>query len=345
MAFKATSILKLSKQSIQTLSKHLPKQYANVNTQRPRSYWEYENIEIDWNLPYDYEVKQKIGRGKYSDVFEGLNTKNNCKCCIKMLKPVKKKKINREIKILQNLSGGTNIIQLYDTIRDPISNTPSLVFEYIECTDWKLLHETLTEHEWRYYFYQLLLAIEYCHCNGIMHRDIKPHNVIINKDTKSVKLIDFGLAEFYHPNKEYNVRVASRYYKAPELLTQNKLYDYSLDLWSFGCMLSGVVFQKEPFFKGIDNSDQLVKIAKVLGTDLLFEYLKKYNCKLDPSIDISLGRTATKPWNKFINDSNKKYSYNSDAIDLIDQCLQYDPRQRITAHEALQHDYFKGIYS
>merc|ERR1712154_49977 len=112
---------------------------------------------------------------------------------------------------------------------------------------------------------------------------------------------------------------------------------------SFGFMLSGVIFQREPFFKGMDNNDQLVKIAKVLGTDSLFEYLKKYNLKLDPSIDASLGRTAKKPWKKFIDDSNKKYSYNSDAIDLIDKCLQYDLENRITANEALKHDYFEGI--
>ena len=344
MALNASNLLKLSKHSIQTLAtKQLPKQYANVNTQRPRSYWDYENFEIEWNLPYDYEVKQKVGRGKYSDVFEGLNTKNNTKCCIKMLKPVKSKKINREIKILQNLSGGTNIIQLYDTIRDPISKTPSLIFEYMQASDWKLLNETLSEREWKYYFYQLLLAIDYCHSQGIMHRDVKPHNVIIDNEQRCIKLIDFGLAEFYHPNKEYNVKVASRYYKAPELLTKNKAYDYSLDMWSFGCMIAGVIFQREPFFKGVDNNDQLIKIVKVLGTDSLFDYLKKYGLKLDPSIDISLGRTAKKPWNKFIDDSNKKYSYNSDAIDLIDKCLQYDMENRITAQEALNHDFFKGI--
>merc|ERR1712087_1092365 len=103
------------------------------------------------------------------------------------------------------------------------------------------------------------------------------------KPVKGKKIM--GLAEFYHASQEYNVKVASRYYKAPELLTKNKLYHYSLDMWSFGCMLAGVVFQREPFFKGADNNDQLVKIAKVLGTDRLFEYLEKNDLKLDASID------------------------------------------------------------
>jgi casein kinase II subunit alpha len=100
-----------------------------------------------------------------------------------------------------------------------------------------------------------------------------------------LRLIDWGLAEFYHPGTEYNVRVASRYFKGPELLVDFQEYDYSLDMWSLGCMFASMVsgacrrvcagsdqqiFRKEPFFHGHDNSDQLVKITKVLGTDELF---------------------------------------------------------------------------
>src|ERR1700760_1339595 len=78
---------------------------------------------------------------------------------------------------------------------------------------------------------------------------------------QQLRLIDWGLAEFYHPGQEYNVRVASRYFKGPELLIDLQTYDYSLDIWSLGCMFAGMIFQKEPFFQGKDNYDQLVKIA------------------------------------------------------------------------------------
>jgi len=74
-----------------------------------------------------------------------------------------------------------------------------------------------------------------------MHRDVKPHNIMIDHEKRVVRLIDWGLAEFYHPGTEYNVRVASRYFKGPELLVDFQYYDYSLDLWSLGCMFASMV--------------------------------------------------------------------------------------------------------
>ena len=208
---------------------------------------------------------KKIGRGKYSEVFSGMNVApgQNTKCVIKILKPVKKKKIKREIKILQNLRGGVNIVQLLDCVFDAGSKTPALIFEHIDHTDFKVLYPTLNHFDISYYIFELLKALDFCHSNGIMHRDVKPHNVIIDHERRQLRLIDWGLAEFYHAGQEYNVRVASRYFKGPELLVDFQEYDYSLDMWSLGCMFAGMIFMREPFFHGHDNNDQLVKIAKV----------------------------------------------------------------------------------
>lgn len=161
----------------------------------------------------DYEVVRKVGRGKYSEVFEGVHTPSGSPCVIKILKPVKKKKIKREIKILQTLCGGPNVITLLDCVRDPASKTPSLVFEHVAAADFKVLYPTLSDADVRYYMYQLLKALDFCHSRGVMHRDVKPHNVMIDPVKRELRLIDWGLAEFYHPGKEYNVRVASRYFK------------------------------------------------------------------------------------------------------------------------------------
>jgi len=316
--------------------------YTDVNTQRPREYWDYEALQLNWGDQEDYEVIRKIGRGKYSEVFEGMNVMNNTRCVVKILKPVKKKKIKREIKILQNLCGGKNIIQLLDVVRDPQSKTPSLIFEHVNNVDFKVLYPTLTDFDVRYYLFELLQALDFCHSNGIMHRDVKPHNVMIDHEKRQLRLIDWGLAEFYHPEREYNVRVASRYFKGPELLVDFQEYDYALDLWSLGCMFAGMIFRKEPFFHGHDNYDQLVKIAKVLGTDELFAYLDRYDLELDQQFDGLIGRHAAKPWTKFVTADNA-HLCSSDALSFVGSLLKYDHQERLTAEEAMAHAYFAPV--
>jgi casein kinase II subunit alpha len=140
--------------------------YAEVNSHKPREYWDYESYMVAWANQDDYQLVRKLGRGKYSEVFEAINIKNNEKCVVKILKPVKKKKIKREIKILENLRGGTNIISLLAVVKDPVSRTPALIFEHVNNTDFKQLYQTLTDYDIRYYLYELLKALDYCHSMG-----------------------------------------------------------------------------------------------------------------------------------------------------------------------------------
>ncbi|KAH9755740.1 casein kinase ii subunit alpha [Citrus sinensis] len=268
--------------------------YADVNVHRPRDYWDYESLTVQWGDQEDYEVVRKVGRGKYSE-------------------------IKREIKILQNLCGGPNIVKLLDIVRDQHSKTPSLIFEHVNSTDFKVLYPTLTANEIRYYIYELLKALDYCHSQGIMHRDVKPHNVMIDHEQQKLRLIDWGLAEFYHPGKEYNVRVASRYFKGPELLVDLQDYDYSLDMWSLGCMFAGMV----------------------LGTDELNAYLEKYHLELDPQLEALVGRHSRKPWSRFINSDNQ-HLVSPEAIDFLDKLLRYDHQDRLTAREAMRSELSKS---
>ncbi len=317
--------------------------YADVNEHKPKSYWDYENLSISWGTQKSYEVTRKVGRGKYSEVFEGCEMGTGNKIIIKALKPIKKKKIKKEIKILQDLAGGPQIVELLDVVRDPISKTPALIFEYVNNMDFKVLYPQLTDMEVRFYMYKLLEAINYAHSMGIMHRDIKPHNVMIDRAHKKLRLIDWGLAEFYHPGMDYNVRVASRYFKGPELLVDYRFYDYSLDIWSFGATFASIIFKKEPFFYGKSNTDQLVQIARVLGTDDLYKYLDKYGLKLGQQY-ADLGHYIRRPWKRFVNDGNKNL-VSDEAIDLIDKILRYDHQTRLTAKECMMHAYFDPIRS
>ncbi|RXM34901.1 Casein kinase II subunit alpha [Acipenser ruthenus] len=336
--------------------------YTDVNTHRPREYWDYESHVVEWGNQDDYQLVRKLGRGKYSEVFEAINITNNEKVVVKILKPVKKKKIKREIKILENLRGGPNIINLLDIVKDPVQ-----------------LYQTLTDYDIRFYMYEILKALDYCHSMGIMHRDVKPHNVMIDHEHRKLRLIDWGLAEFYHPGQDYNVRVASRYFKGPELLVDYQLrlidwglaefyhpgqdynvrvasryfkgpellvdyqmYDYSLDMWSLGCMLASMIFRKEPFFHGHDNYDQLVRIAKVLGTEDLYDYIDKYNIELEPRFNDILGRHSRKRWERFVHSENQ-HLISPEALDFLDKLLRYDHQARLTAREAMDHPYYYPI--
>lgn len=312
--------------------------YTDVNTENARDYWDYENYVVNWKPQDEYQLFKKIGRGKYSEVFLAVRVTTEEKCVIKILKPVRSKKILREIKILENLKGGPNIITLQDYVQDPVTLTPSLVFEYFDNVDYKELLPNLTDTDIRHYLFEILKGLDYCHSKGIIHRDVKPQNILFDPVKRKVKLIDWGLAEFYHAGVEYNVRVASRYFKGPELLVDFEMYDYSLDMWSYGCIVASMIFKKEPFFHGYDNQDQLIRIIKVLGSESFYAYVKKYSIQLEDCFRDATVKYKRKNWDKFRNSSNKHLITNH-ALDFLDKLLKFDHQERLTAKEAMEHPY------
>jgi casein kinase II subunit alpha len=176
-------------------------EYRNICLSRPPEYSFYGQLEISWGNMQDYQCHHKLGRGKYSEVYQGANANNEEKCVIKILKPVKIEKIYREIKILETLYGGPNIIKLYDILKETVSKTPCFVYEYMpNIIETKKLIPSLSDHDNRLYLYKLLMALDYCHSQGIMHRDVKPLNIVINNQSKQLRLIDWGLADYYKPD-------------------------------------------------------------------------------------------------------------------------------------------------
>lgn len=257
----------------------------------------------------------------------------------------------------------------------------------------------LTEYEIKYYLCHLLVALDALHSRGIMHRDIKPRNVLINRfwpppssvtivsdssarnesivsngSTKDreygavthppLMLIDLGLADFYLPNQRYNVRVASRHYKSPELLIGYEYYDYGIDMWGVGCVLGGLLLRREPFFRGKDNIDQLGKIVAVLGCHDLLEYCDKNGIQLSSELEDVVHKYTMKSnfsgkrksWLTLMGISKNVSKGNSnthdrqnlaipsnEGISLLDSLLVYDHEERLTAREAIAHPFFDEI--
>ncbi|KAJ7801408.1 kinase-like domain-containing protein [Mycena leptocephala] len=285
--------------------------YADANETRGKAWYEYNKFRIEWSSPDRYEIVRRVGGGKYSEVFEG-STRSTASAGTKS---------SGRSRSLRNLAGAPNCIALLDVVRDPSRLYHSLITEYVENTDWNQLYTRLTDADIRHYMFQLLTALDF---------------------RRELRLIDWGLAEFYHPGVEYHVRVGSRHYKPPELLVGYKRYDYSLDLWSTGCMFAAMIFRKQHFFRGSDNEDQLLKIMRVLGTDRFDAYLKAYDIPFESDLEDLLGTYPARPWARFVTAENQHLA-SPDALVFVDRLLRFDPRERLTAAEAMAHPYFGTV--
>lgn len=211
-------------------------------------------------------------------------------------------------------------------------NSLYLIFEYLEYDLKKFMQRNgpLTPAQVKSFTYQLLLGIEHCHAHRIMHRDLKPQNLLI--DRKGVmKLADFGLARAYGlPIKTYTHEVVTLWYRAPEILLGQKQYSTSVDLWSTGCIFAEMAMKK-PLFAGDSEIDEIFKIFKIHGT---------------PTEETWPGVTKLKDFKstfpKFKAVPVTEYAKDMDPLaqDLLAKMIALDPAKRISARLALQHVFF-----
>lgn len=176
-------------------------------------------------------------------------------------------------------------------------------------------------------------ALAFMHSKGILHRDIKPQNILVDSSTNIIYLGDFGSAKKLGNNETNVAYICSRYYRAPELIFANLEYDSSIDIWSFGCLLAEML-QGKPFFQGESTVDQLVQIMKILGTpdSNQLMYLNKNNAL-----------NCTFPSVRAYTVSKAFMGKPKEVISLLSKVFVYEPHKRLKALEILAHPFFDEL--
>ncbi|KAG7696160.1 hypothetical protein KL930_003187 [Ogataea haglerorum] len=220
-----------------------------------------------------FQQLEKLGEGTYATVFKGRNRALGTFVALKEINLDSEEGTPstaiREISIMKELRH-ENIITLYDVIHT--ENKLTLVFEYLD-KDLKKYMDTngynksgaLEPHVVKSFMFQLLRGIMFCHDNRVLHRDLKPQNLLISSKGE-LKLGDFGLARAYGiPVNTFSNEVVTLWYRAPDVLLGSRSYSTSIDMWSAGCIMAEM-FTGKPLFPGSSNEDQLLKIFRVMGT-------------------------------------------------------------------------------
>ena len=287
-----------------------------------------------------YEVLGVVGEGAYGIVYKCKNKETGKYVAIKKFKEVGdelvKKTMKRELKMLQRLHH-PNVVEFQDAFRR--KGNLFLVFEFVD----KNLLELLQEHPngldpnlIRHLIYQLCKSIKYLHEQNIIHRDIKPENLLITDKMES-KLCDFGFARLVsETNEKLTDYVATRWYRAPELLLSQGNYGKEVDYWAIGCIM-GELVDGNPLFPGENELDQIHCIQKVLGnlTDKQEEMF--YN---NPIFNGKSLLNVTKP-----ETLEKRYmgKFSKKAISFMKGLLALDPKKRLNGNTVFKHAYFEKL--
>jgi len=242
----------------------------------------------------------------------------------------------KEISLLKGLNH-PNIVRLHEVIHEEKKLT--LVFEFLDLDLKKLTDEKkrkgekLSPDAIKSFLFQLLQGIAFCHEQRVLHRDLKPQNLLISRKGE-LKLADFGLARsFGIPVRSKSHEVVTLWYRAPDVLMGSTKYSASIDIWSTGCIFAEMVTSK-PLFPGKNNQDQLQQIFKVLGTPNEKDWTgMKSLPEFDPNWIVYPTQKIT----------SVVAGLEPDGYDLLNNMLQFDPAKRVTAKDALKHPYFKDL--
>eukprot|EP00929_Paragymnodinium_shiwhaense_P064840 TRINITY_DN3253_c0_g1_i1.p1 TRINITY_DN3253_c0_g1~~TRINITY_DN3253_c0_g1_i1.p1 ORF type:complete len:449 (-),score=99.93 TRINITY_DN3253_c0_g1_i1:266-1612(-) len=304
--------------------------------------------EIDRHVLRKYDIVQKLGRGAYGIVWKAINKKTReavalKKCFDAFQNATDAQRTFREIMFLQELNGHENIVSLLDVLKADNDQDIYLITDYMESDLHAVIRaKILEEIHKQYIIYQLLKALKYMHSGQMLHRDIKPSNILLNSDCQ-VKVCDFGLARSVvqmvdnAQNPVLTDYVATRWYRAPEILLGSTSYTKGVDLWSVGCIL-GELMSGKPIFPGTSTMNQLDRIMEVTGRPSPedVEAIKSpFAATMLESLPISRPRSLAEMFT----------SATTEALDLLRLCTQFNPMKRLPAKDALRHPYVAQFHN
>ncbi|KAF8661274.1 hypothetical protein AX16_001375 [Volvariella volvacea WC 439] len=280
---------------------------------------------------------KKVGEGAYAIVYQGREASTGRKVAIKKIKVGQFKdgldmSAIREVKYLRELKH-QNVIELLDVFSS--KTNLNLVLEFLDSDlemiikDKSLVFLPADIKSWMAMTFR---GLEFCHRNHILHRDLKPNNLLIASDGY-LKIADFGLArDFADPGYKMTSQVITRWYRPPELLFGANYYSSAVDVWSLGCIFAELML-RVPYLPGESDMDQIKTIFRALGTPTEEDW--PGHSKL-PSY-VAVGQFPKTPLRDLFTAAS------ADALNLLTKCLLYEPRRRISPRDALFHPYFEAL--
>eukprot|EP00759_Apiculatamorpha_spiralis_P013120 PhF_6_TR19930/c0_g1_i2/m.28996 len=312
----------------------------------------HEPIEFDSIIP--------LGRGGYGEVFKVHSNSSGQTAALKKFNQKYKEQVGvcgsilREVTTLTSIPPHPNVIKVHTISHNVSTGDIGMVMDFCDLGDlsyylgkMRSSRQAIPLIMVKKCMHQLLLGLDHIHSHGVMHRDIKPCNILLRTEGETLVVCDFGSARFIPPEHDQQCLtpvVTTLWYRAPEVLFRNDVYTSKVDMWSAGCVF-GEMLNGNVLFPGENVLDQMFRVTEVIGTpsyglhpDETFRCFVEKLPQWNP-----LGFTNAFPTLQRLQQQYDRAGEVSKALDLLEKLLVWDPNVRLDARTALTHPYFTAV--